>query len=246
MVFATDFDPIDSSASRSKPSEASSANLANRSVSRSVDISPLHQTNRLIAQASHPQSVRQSAQQSAQQLAQQRRAKDFVANKVQMDGDDIAVIQRGGAAIALHALSSDLDSDFSESTSDPTVLAPLSLPVKPTLPLGLRILNRVQHGSTILTTMLITGALVLYGSSVYVDKSANRAMAELNHLQNESQQLTTANEAIKQSLAEQAAQENSGLEPYDSDDVLFVAPEPPRPSVDVEETTPERLKPLGY
>ena len=43
-----------------------------------------------------------------------------------------------------------------------------------------------------------------------------RALLQLDALQSESQQLTSANEAIKQSLAEQAALPDSGLEPLRS------------------------------
>ncbi|MBE9061327.1 hypothetical protein [cf. Phormidesmis sp. LEGE 11477] len=128
-----------------------------------------------------------------------------------------------------------------------SVLAPIELPKQPRLPFGLRLLHRVQQGSTVLTGLLVTSALVAYGSSVYIDRSTNQALAQLNALQSESQQLTTANESIKQSLAEQAIEENSGLEPYAPDDMLFITPEPRRaPVKDVEEKKPTQLQPLGY
>jgi hypothetical protein len=72
-------------------------------------------------------------------------------------------------------------------------------------------------------------------------------MAQLNALQSESQQLNTANESIKQSLAEQAVKEDSGLQPYQPDDMLFIKPEPRRADVaQTEESESERLQPLGY
>ncbi|MEL7333264.1 MAG: hypothetical protein AAFN12_13545 [Cyanobacteria bacterium J06560_2] len=216
MVFATDFDPIDSSTRRQAPSKVGARDGANAET-----VSPLHQTNRLIAQA--------QAKSITQKAAQQARSRNMVAQKVQSEGEDIAIAARG----------------LSQPVTQ-NVLAPLPLPTKPTLPLGLQILNRVQHGTTAFTGLLIAGALALYGSSVYVDKSADRAMAHLNHLQGESQQLTSANESIKQSLAEQALQENSGLEPYESGDVLFVTPEPLRESMEPEEKPVKRLRPLGY
>lgn len=123
----------------------------------------------------------------------------------------------------------------------------LVLPTQPKLPLGLKVLTLMQQGSTVLTGLLITGALVLYGSTVYADKSTDRAIAELDALQGESQQLTTANEAIKQSLAEQAIREDSGLKPYNPGDVIFLPPSPQRQSPAAQdEPAPERARPLGY
>ncbi len=132
----------------------------------------------------------------------------------------------------------------------------LSLPQQPKLPLGLRLLTRFQQGSTAITGVLVTGALVVYGSTVYIDKSTNKAILQLDALQGESQQLTAANESIKQSLADQATRPDSGLEPYKSGDVLFVEPAPPReklanenPTDDSDSAASEQTempKPLGY
>lgn len=122
----------------------------------------------------------------------------------------------------------------------------LLLPRQPKLPLGLQILNRFQQGSAVIMGVLVTGALVVYGSTVYVDKSTNRALVELDELQGESQQLTTANESIKQSLAEQAIREDSGLEPYEADDVLLLTPAPRRAGTAPTEPAPELPGPLGY
>ncbi|NJM96723.1 MAG: hypothetical protein HC800_05590 [Phormidesmis sp. RL_2_1] len=122
----------------------------------------------------------------------------------------------------------------------------LPLPKKPKLPLWLQLLNRVQQGSTVLTCLLVTGALAVYGSTVYVDKSTHRALNQLDALQGESQQLTAASAAIKQSLAEQAMQANSGLEPYQSGDVLFLAPAPRRSAAVAESPQTRRTRPMGY
>lgn len=125
--------------------------------------------------------------------------------------------------------------------------APLSLPRKPKLPLGLQVLNRVQQGTTAITGFLMTGALVVYGSTVYIDKSTSYTLAQIDGLQSESEQLTSANEAIKQSLAEQAAQADSGLALHKSGDVLFLSPAPPREAPKAAEQSPaKRSRPLGY
>jgi len=161
---------------------------------------------------------------------------------VQPETDEVAIASRGISQVASSERAT--PSARSAPVSLPT---PLPLPVNPTLPLGLKILNCVQQGSTVITGVLIAGALVIYGSSVYVDKSANRVMTRLNQLQSDSQQLTSANESIKQSLAEQAAQADSGLEPYEAGDVLFVAPEPVRETTQLPDpSSTERPKPLGY
>ena len=126
------------------------------------------------------------------------------------------------------------------------VSTPIKLPRQHRLPSGLKLLHQIQQGSTVLAGMLVAGALVVYGSSAYIDKSTNQAQARLNALQSESQQLTTANESIKQDLAGQAIQEDSGLEPYQPDDLLFITPEPRRAKIDSEEKGQKWLRPLGY
>ena len=122
----------------------------------------------------------------------------------------------------------------------------LLLPRQPKLPLGLQVLHRLQQGSALVMGVLVTGALAVYGSTVYVDKSTSRALVQLDELQGESQQLTSANESIKQSLAEQAAQAGSGLEPYEADDVILLTPAPRRAGAAPEEPVPELPGPLGY
>ncbi|MGB3292305.1 MAG: hypothetical protein WBB01_04825 [Phormidesmis sp.] len=129
----------------------------------------------------------------------------------------------------------------------PVPLSPLPLPHKPKLPLGLQLLNKVQQGSTVIAGFLMTGALVVYGSTVYIDKSTSHTLAQIDALQSESEQLTSANEAIKQSLAEQAAQANSGLGLHKSGDVLFLSPAPPRETpARAAQSTAKRTRPLGY
>ncbi|MEM6452541.1 MAG: hypothetical protein AAF703_19770 [Cyanobacteria bacterium P01_D01_bin.105] len=122
----------------------------------------------------------------------------------------------------------------------------LLLPRQPKLPFALQLLNRLQQGSAMVMGVLVTAALIVYGSTVYVDKSTSRALVQLDELQGESQQLTSANESIKQSLAEQAIREDSELEPYKADDVLLLAPAPRREGSAPAEIKPELPGPLGY
>ncbi len=125
--------------------------------------------------------------------------------------------------------------------------APLSLPKQPKLPFAIQLLTRLQQGSTAITCLLVTSALAVYGSTVYVDKSTEYALARIDRLQGESQQLTAANEAIKQSLAEQAMQAESGLTPYKAGDVLFLEPAPVRDPANVNSAPDKaRDRPMGY
>ncbi len=125
--------------------------------------------------------------------------------------------------------------------------APLSLPKQPKLPFAIQLLTRLQQSSTAITCLLVTSALAVYGSTVYVDKSIEYALVQIDRLQGESQQLTAANEAIKQSLAEQAAQPGSGLRSYKSGDVLFLKPAPARELGEVNPAPNEaRDRPMGY
>ncbi|MEO1790843.1 MAG: hypothetical protein AAFR25_01295 [Cyanobacteria bacterium J06629_19] len=231
MVFATDFDPIDSR-STSSP----------RRKSNQAKISPLHQTNRLIAQANQAQKAVQTPGQTSAHLSARRSVQEIAYQEQAEAGVELAVANRVTSSVRP-----------SSATADPSVA---TLPVggssvsslrQPKLPLGLKLLSQVQHGSTAVASVLIAGALALYGSSVYVDRSVNRTTDHLNRLQSESQQLTAANESIKQSLAEQAKSENSGLEPYEAGDVLFVTPEPVRPENEVSEGAEvEQFRPQGY
>jgi len=221
MVFATDFDPVDS------PSPSQRRKISH------ARITPVHQTNRLIAQAQARKAARTV---TSQAVASQQPFQLTAKNGDSEDAADIEVASR----IAPVPVS---ESELVGSAVAPSVMVLR----KPKLPLGLKILNQAQHGSTVVMSVLVLGALALYGSSVYVDRSVNRTMSHLNHLQSDSQQLTSANEAIKQSLAEQAMQANSGLEPYEAGDVLFVSPEPRREKKAVSESQKvERFKPIGY
>lgn len=216
MVFATDFDPINSHST------------AARHKGTQVHISPVHQTDRLIAQATQAQKV---AQKNLRHGSSTSGRQSFSPVKP----EEVADVEIASRVVSLEA---------SDDVSTTPSVSPLR---KPKLPFALKVLNQVQHGSTVVTGILVAGALVLYGSSVYVDRSVNRTVSHLNHLQSDSQQLTSANEAIKQSLAEQAMEEDSGLEPYEAGDVLFVSPEPLREQKEVAETEKaDRFKPLGY
>ena len=208
MVFATDFEPLDSSR-------------------RSSSAATNQQPSDAIAQA-----VRQAPLSPASQ-ASQLAAAEKINTSMQASMQAVPVASAAEPAKRVREMPA-------------AASAPLKLPNRPALPLGLQLLNRIQNASTVLTGVLMSGALLAYGSTVYVDRSTDQALHQLDALQSESQQLTTANESIKQSLAEQAIREDSGLELHEADDVLFLAPEAPRQVEVPEAVEPKPLRPLGY
>lgn len=253
MVFATDFDSTDfdslESSKRHQPnlSEVESEVKTAKRTPRQADlinmanISPAKQTQHLIAQAN--QARKQTSVQANVQAITQASALEQGQKQTETEAA-IAAFQRD----ARHAKRADnvlsLHPDGAPTGRKDAQGNPITR--KPSLPVWLSLLTRIQQGSTVVTGLLMTGALVLYGSSVYVDRSTNTALVKLDALQGESQELTAANEAIKQSLAEQATREDSGLELYEAGDVLFVKPEPLREAVPQPEENNEELVPLGY
>lgn len=195
-----------------------------------------------------------SASERTAEMARQRHAISGLENT--SDGSDSAAEQKGLIKDNLVRDNLVKDNLVKDNVVPLRVGAPaarvrlenksLLLPRQPKLPLGLQVLHRLQQGSALVMGVLVTGALAVYGSTVYVDKSTSRALVQLDELQGESQQLTSANESIKQSLAEQAAQAGSGLEPYEADDVILLTPAPRRAGAAPEEPVPELPGPLGY
>lgn len=228
MVFATEFDPREQS-QRRPPSNRSRSKSATQTSSISLqEISALEQHLK-----AHPKAAAASRARGRKSA----RGRSVAANhsSASQSASNVVPLQVGAPAQRVR-----LDTN-----------ATLSLPQQPKLPLGLRVLTRLQQGSTAVTGLLVTAALVVYGSTVYIDKSTSKAIVQLDELQGESQQLTSANESIKQSLAQQAIRPDSGLEPYEAGDVLFVEPAAPRqkPVDDLAGTAPEPTEmpgPLGY
>ncbi|MEM8504034.1 MAG: hypothetical protein AAF716_12875 [Cyanobacteria bacterium P01_D01_bin.1] len=212
--------------------------------SNAASLSPTRQTNQLIARAA------QARRASEPTMIERRVVNNTETAEYSGSAIPLKVVENSGSAEnTLLVLPTALPARRVQKSDlvDQSILAPIELPKRARLPLGLRLLHRVQQGSTVLTGLLVASALLVYGSSVYLDRSTNQAMAQLNALQSESQQLTTANESIKQSLAEQAIKEDSGLKPYQPEDMLFIKPEPRRATAaETEAGESEQLRPLGY
>lgn len=252
MVFATEFNPAGQSprhqADRVKTDKSTRSSDPPIKLGHS-QLSQSDQTQFLIAQAALQPVRSLDLVRPAAQVRPMRRGLSAADSLTQVSGqpqsqpsasehpaaDKVVPLHMGSPAVRIRPDGSD---------------SALSFPDKSKLPWRLRLLNRVQQGSTVVTGLLFTGALVAYASTVYIDKSTGRALVELDALQGESQQLTSANEAIKQSLAEQAVEADSGLKPYDPGDVLFLSPAPQRETqrkTDSVKATPvEMPRPLGY
>lgn len=123
------------------------------------------------------------------------------------------------------------------------------LPTSPRLPLGLKLLVGIQQGSTVVTGGLVATALVVYSWTVYLDKSVARSFQHLEALKVSTQQMTTANETLKHSMAQQAESPGAGFKPLEPEGAIFVSPAALRPSVEPEAPVEKRFSmphPLGY
>ncbi|NEP63095.1 MAG: hypothetical protein F6K31_40350 [Symploca sp. SIO2G7] len=117
------------------------------------------------------------------------------------------------------------------------------------LPLGLKLLVGIQQGSTVLTGGLVAAALVIYSWTVYLDKTVAHAFQHLEALKVSTQQVTTANETLKHSMAEQAESPAAGFEPFEPKRAIFLPQAPVRPLVEtsIDSSTEVSMPhPLGY
>ncbi|NEQ30353.1 MAG: hypothetical protein F6K04_05030 [Leptolyngbya sp. SIO4C5] len=94
----------------------------------------------------------------------------------------------------------------------------------PQRPLWLQLLLGLYQGTTVLSGGLLIAVLALYGSTVYVDKSLQAGAQRLEALRRSQHQLTTANEVLKQHLAEQAEAPGAALELPQPNSLIFLSP----------------------
>ena len=106
--------------------------------------------------------------------------------------------------------------------------------------------------SSVLSGSLVGLALVTYGVSVYVEQQLNQATQRLTQLQRNEQQLTTANEVLKNHMAQQAGSPDAGLIPPTPEHVIFLRPAQQRsqPGAASQGQSPMALpgadRPIGY
>ncbi len=117
-------------------------------------------------------------------------------------------------------------------------------------PLWLKLLLRVQQGSSIVTLLLIVGVLATYGWTVYIQQQWGKAYDSLEALKKRERQLVSANELLKNQMAEQAENPTTGLLLPDPSNAIFLTPAPQRSEVQPKSSpSPEKSfpnRPLGY
>jgi hypothetical protein len=124
-----------------------------------------------------------------------------------------------------------------------------ALPRQPKFPLWLKVLMGVQQGSTFITGGLVATTLVVYSWTVYVDNMVYRTFHQLDNLKTQTQQMTTANETLKNNMALQATSDTSHLTAHQPKQAVFVKPSPSR-VIPTQPSTPQAPNsmpmPLGY
>ncbi len=131
----------------------------------------------------------------------------------------------------------------------PTPLRPIN--PRPKLPLWLRVLLGIQHGSSIMAFCLITAVLIVYSSTVYIQQQWSRDYRRLENLQRAQRNLTVADEILKNQLAQQANRPETGMVAPSPDNTIFLErsmespfTSEPVPTTRDNETT--FVTPLGY
>lgn len=120
-------------------------------------------------------------------------------------------------------------------------------------PLWLAVLLRLQQGSFLLTFALIAGTMVVYGWTVYIQQQWGQGYEKLEALKKQERQLISANEVLKNQMAQQAESPTAGLLLPDPNNAIFLAPAPQRPQVKPNsplvppsDSSSSNNRPLGY
>lgn len=124
------------------------------------------------------------------------------------------------------------------------------LPERRPIPDWLRLLIRLQRGSVIVTFFLVTAALVVYGSTIYMQQLWSKEYRKLQTLQRSERQMIAAGSVLKNQIAQQAEQPGSGLVPQSPNSTILLKPAPERsgvqPRSEEKGMEPPTSTPLGY
>ena len=108
----------------------------------------------------------------------------------------------------------------------------------------------LKRSSDVVTFLLVTTTLTIYSWTVYTQQQWTRDYRKLENLQRQERQLTTANEVMKNQLAQQAEKPATGLVPPTQTNAIFLPPAQERKSstTPTQATDPEPVanSPLGY
>lgn len=117
-------------------------------------------------------------------------------------------------------------------------------------PLWLSLLLRCQQVSSVMTLLLVAGVLTVYGWTVYIQQRWGQEYDRLETFKKQERQLVSANELLKNQMAEQAENPTAGLLLPDPSNAIFLTPAPQRPQVKPKSTVPavesSPTRPLGY
>lgn len=102
------------------------------------------------------------------------------------------------------------------------------IPIAEGKPVWLRSLMGLQTASSIVTLLVVTATLAIYGGTIYGQAKWSEEYQKLEKLRRYQQQLSVANELLKHEIAEQAASPDVGLVPLDSIEPIFLSPAPQR------------------
>jgi hypothetical protein len=111
------------------------------------------------------------------------------------------------------------------------------------------VLLRFQQTASLMTLLLAAGVLITYGWTVYIQQRWGQQYDRLETLKKQERQLISANEVLKNQMADQAENPKSGLLLPDPSNAIFLTPAPQRPEVKpttVPSTEPSPTRPLGY
>ncbi len=97
-------------------------------------------------------------------------------------------------------------------------------------PAWLLYLCQLQRQVSVVTWLLVTAMLVVYGWTMYSQQKWNQAYKHLETLQLHERQLMSTNEVLKNKLALQAQQPDIGLVPPDPAEAIVLQPAAQRPA----------------
>jgi hypothetical protein len=116
-------------------------------------------------------------------------------------------------------------------------------------PLWLVGLLWLQQTSSIITLLLVIGILSTYGWTVYIQHRWGQQYEKLETLKQRERQLISANEVLKNQMADQAEKPTAGLLLPDPSNAIFLTPAPQRPELKptpIPAAKSSPTKPLGY
>jgi hypothetical protein len=132
----------------------------------------------------------------------------------------------------------------SGSVSNPSLR---QLPNSENPPQWLRSLLLAQQASVFATFVLAGSVLAVYGWTVYSQQLWGKEYSKLEQLRRDERQVTTNGEVLKNTIANQSAQPNSGLVPSKPESMIFLKTAPMRPSNSASASSPSSpVAPIGY